>query len=218
MHWLRANCAWPAVSPSLMKWLVILLRGEQKTQTALMFNLAFDGIYHSVLVWKLWTVWSWRTDRWAQNYLSCEAWRVVRMGQMSSWQLVKSTLGVDSGLISFNIISNNLDDEIAPVAITPLPFIYVYWLVTEPVRLLYFSGGRLGISATAGSCNTWSSANYGKLLNRLGLLASIKIKKGPWWSNMWDLARSSSVSSLKSYNQVEAVQPQGGFSYCFSKS
>lgn len=55
-------------------------------------------------------------------------------------------------LISFNISINNLDYEIASMAIILLPFIYVYWLVT--VRLLYFSGGKLGIFATAGFCNT----------------------------------------------------------------
>lgn len=34
--------------------------------------------------------------------------------------------------------------QIAPMAITRWPLIYVYWLVMEPVRLLYFLGVDLG--------------------------------------------------------------------------
>lgn len=44
-----------------MKRLVVWLRGEQQTQTTLMFRKAFDRIYHSILILKLWKVWAWVT-------------------------------------------------------------------------------------------------------------------------------------------------------------
>lgn len=86
------------------------------------------------------------------------------------------------------------------------------------MRLLYFLVVDLGDLLVLGFATHDHLWSCGRLLSRLSLLTSIRIKKGPWWSKMWDLARLSSMSSLRSCKQGKAVQPQERFNYSFSKS